>query len=227
MNKFQLLFPNKRSGRWRLAILLAVFAVLGYVNREQCSFLLKRAPALYYYFHYSPQEGDVVFQSLPHGALVDAIEGVSHSSYSHCGVVLLNGQRKWVVIESLGNVHETSLFTWIFRGRGGSFTAYRLDSKYAVFIPRFKKDLLAYTGYPYDFDYDMSRHQGVYCSDLVYLAFDKASGEKMGELERLGDLDWKPHRNFIQAEENGKLPLDRLIITPASLAEAAQLHRVN
>jgi hypothetical protein len=221
------LFPTSSAGRWRLLVLVLVFAVLGYANREKCHLLLTRTPALYYYFGYSPREGDIVFQSLPHGALVDAIEGVTHSPYSHCGVVLRNDEGKWVVIESIGIVHETPLFAWIFRGRGGYFVAYRLDPKYASLIPAFKKDLLAYTGDSYDFDYDMARHQGVYCSDLVYLAFDQASGLKMGQLRRLGDLDWRPHQNFIQAEENGKLPLDRLIITPAALAQAAQLHRVN
>jgi hypothetical protein len=216
-----------RWGRWRLAILVLIFVVLGYVNRVQCVFLLTRVPAFYYYLRYSPQEGDVVFQSLPHGDLVDAIEGVSHSPYSHCGVVLLDDRKKWVVIESIGNVHETPLFTWIFRGRGGWFAAYRLEPKYAPLVPQFKKDLLAYRGDPYDFAYDMDEHQGVYCSDLVYLAFLKASTERMGKLQRLGDLDWEAHRNFIQAEANGKLPLDRLMITPASLSAATQLHRVN
>jgi len=67
----------------------------------------------------------------------------------------------------------------------------------------------------------------VYCSDLVFLAFRQASGETMGTLQRLGDLDWRGHRDFIRAEANGQLPLDRTMITPASLAQATQLHRVH
>jgi hypothetical protein len=72
----------------------------------------------------------------------------------------------------------------------------------------------------------MSKNEGVYCSDLVYLSFQKTSGEKMGTLEKLGDLDWKPYEHFILAEQNGKLPLDRLMITPAALAAAPQLHEI-
>lgn len=34
---------------------------------------------------YAVQEGDILFQPLPHGPLVDAIEGVSLSIFSHCG----------------------------------------------------------------------------------------------------------------------------------------------
>ena len=223
---FTHLVPVNRGGRVRLVVLLLVFAVLVCAYRDQTWALLSRTPALWNYVIYSPREGDVVFQSLPHGGLVDAIEGVSHSTYSHCGVVLRDENGKWAVIESIGNVHETPLFQWIFRGRGGSLAAFRLDSKYAPLIPQFKKDLLAYSGDPYDFSYDMSQHQGVYCSDLVFLAFQQATNEKLGSLERLGDLDWKGHTAFIRAEANGQLPLDRVLITPASLARAPQLHRV-
>jgi len=218
--------PVTRSGQLRLLALIFVFALLGYFNRAQCSFLISRAPALVYYFRYSPQEGDVVFQSLPHGDLVDAIEGITHSPYSHCGVVLRNDKNQWVVIESIFSVHETPLLLWEFRGRGADFTAYRLDPKYSPLIPDFKKQLLSYLGRPYDFDYDMTNDQAVYCSDLVYLTFDKTSGEKMGKLEKLGDLDWKPFEPFIKSEQQGALPLNRIMITPASLARAPQLHEV-
>ncbi|HEV3271758.1 MAG TPA: YiiX/YebB-like N1pC/P60 family cysteine hydrolase [Candidatus Methylacidiphilales bacterium] len=220
------LLPSNRAGRLRLLALLFIFAFLGYYNRAECSFLIGRAPVLYHYLGYSPQEGDVVFQSLPHGEMVDAIEGITHSPYSHCGVVLRNDKNQWVVIESIFNVHETPLFLWMLRGRAGDFTAYRLDSKYSSLIPEFKKDLLSYMGRLYDPDYDMTNGEAVYCSDLVYLAFEKASGEKMGALQKLGDLDWKPFEHFIESDQGGKLPLDRVMITPASLACAPQLHEV-
>lgn len=39
------------------------------------------------FWSYQPLEGDVLFQSLPHSRLVNAIEGVTASPYSHCGMV--------------------------------------------------------------------------------------------------------------------------------------------
>ena len=36
---------------------------------------------------YMPRDGDVVFQSLPHNPLVNAIEGATNSRFSHCGIV--------------------------------------------------------------------------------------------------------------------------------------------
>jgi len=218
--------PTNRAVWLRLLALFAFMALLGYVNREQCAFVFSRVPVFYHYLRYSPQEGDVVFQSLPHGELVDAIEGITHSPYSHCGVVLRNDKNEWVVIESISSVHETPLFLWIFRGRGANFTAYRLDPKYSGCIPDFKKNLLGYSGRSYDFDYDMTNDRSLYCSDLVYLAFEKVSGEKLGQLQKLGDLDWKPFEAFIKSEQHGALPLDRAMITLASLAAAYQLHEV-
>ena len=210
----------------RLFGMLSVFALLAWFYGTQASVVLTRLPALYYYFRYSPQEGDVVFQSLPHGDLVDAIEGITHSPYSHCGVVLRNDKGQWVVVEAILNVHETPLFAWEFRGRGGAFDVYRLDPKYAAVVPRFKENLLAFMGRPYDFNYDMSDDHAAYCSSLAYLAFEKTSGETLGRLEKLRDLDWKPFESFIKSEQRGALPLDRVMITPASLARAPQLHEV-
>jgi hypothetical protein len=218
--------PTDRWGRIRFFVLLVLFALLAWFNRAQCSFLITRTPVLYYYCCYSPQEGDVLFQSLPHGDLVDAIEGITSSPYSHCGVVLRNDKNQWVVVESIFNVHETPLFLWEFRGRGGDFTAYRLNVKYASHIPSFKKNLISYLGRRYDFDYDMTNDRALYCSDLIYLAFEEVSGERMGTLEKLRDLNWKPFEHFILYEQGGKLPLDRVMITPASLARAPQLHEV-
>ena len=52
---------------------------------------------------YAVQEGDILFQPLPHGALVDAIEGVSVSIYSHCGIVVRK-DGAWFVLEAIGDV---------------------------------------------------------------------------------------------------------------------------
>ncbi len=144
------ILPSNRVERLRLSAMLLLFTILAFFFWSQFTFLITRIPVLYYYCRYFPQEGDVIFQSLPHGELVDAIEGITHSPYSHCGVVLRNDKNQWVVIESIYNVHETPLFLWELRGRGGDFAAYRLDPKYSPLVPRFKQDLLAYAGRLYD-----------------------------------------------------------------------------
>lgn len=40
---------------------------------------------------------------------------------------------------------------------------------------------------------------------------------------RLSDLHWQPYETIIRHVANGHLPLERQMITPKNLAEAAQL----
>lgn len=209
------ILPPNRRGRLRLLALLGVLLGVGYFCNAQ---------VLVYYLGYSPREGDIVFQSLPSGDLVKAIEGITHSPFSHCGVVLReNGH--WVVMEAIGNVHATPLLFWMIRGRSAGIAAYRLDDRYAGLLPAFKQNLAKFSGLPYDYNYSMSDTE-IYCSELPYKAFLQASGEEMGKLEKLGDLDWKPFEGFIRSVQGNLLPLDRLMITPCSLSHARQLHEV-
>ena len=208
-------FPSTFAGKVRLFLLLGALLCTAYFSNVQ---------VIYYYLAYSPHEGDVIFQSLPHADLVDAIEGVTHSPFSHCGVVIRDGNR-WVVIESICNVHTTPLLRWMQRGRSAGFSVYRLDGKYENIIPNFKKNLNSYLGLPYNYDFTMSDKE-IYCSGLVYKAFLKTTGEQLGSLEKLGNLDWKPFEKFIKSDQGDFLPLDRMMITPVSLSHASQLHEI-
>ena len=178
-----------------------------------------------YYCKYEPQEGDIIFQSLPKiSARIRTIEGVTESPYSHCGVVIKkNG--KWYVNEALGSVHSTSLFTYIQRGRRGMFAIYRLKEEHKKNIPKFINALEKYQHRSYDFKYRLD-DQYIYCSELVYKAYKDATNEELGKLMRLGDMNWKPYEERIIGFEAGELPLDRKMITPKHLSEANQLEIV-
>jgi hypothetical protein len=173
---------------------------------------------------YAPQEGDIIFQSLPHVDLVDAIEGITGSPYSHCGVVAKeNGT--WLVIESIFDVHETPLASWARRGRWGRFAVYRLKPEYRSHIPEFIEELHAFLGLPYDYRYRMD-DESIYCSELVWKAWKNATGEELGTLVKLGDMNWKPFEQTIRKYEDGPPPLDRGIISPRRLSEAKQIEKV-
>jgi hypothetical protein len=189
---------------------------------------------LFYFFilpycfllQYEPKVGDIVFQSLPKlSDLVKAIEGVSESPYSHCGVVIKK-DGAWYVNEAMGSVHSTPLLDWLKRGRGYRLDAYRLKKQHIQYIPAFIEALDKYQGKPYDFRYRMTDSH-IYCSELAYKAFLDATGQALGQLMRLGDLNWKPHIETILAYDGGsEPPLDRLMITPKHLSQAEQLELV-
>jgi hypothetical protein len=81
-----------------------------------------------------------------------------------------------------------------------------------------------FLGRGYDINYKMDDEK-IYCSELVYKSYQLASGEQMGKLASLKELDWKPYEEFILSIEE-TIPLDRVMITPKDLAEAEQLEKV-
>jgi hypothetical protein len=175
--------------------------------------------------NYAPQDGDVIFQSLPHGPVVWAIEGVTKSPYSHCGIV---GQRdgQWVVYEAIGSVRITPLTEFLWRGRGGGFAVYRLQDEHRRHIPETLRCCEKYLGRPYDIRYRLDDEK-IYCSELVYKAFrDATNGQQLGDLVKFGDMDWGPYETLIRQIEGGPVPVDREMITPRDLAKARQLEPV-
>ncbi len=173
---------------------------------------------------YQPMEGDVVFQSFPHDPLTDTIEGVSESPYSHCGMVMKQ-DGAWSVIEAVGPVMITPMDDWVDRGRNHAFAVFRFREKYRKLVPQMIEAAKTFLGRPYDIHYEMGDEK-IYCSELLYKAFKKASGEDLGKVERLEKLNWKPYEAFIRKIEGGKLPLDRAMITPRAVTEAPQVEKV-
>ncbi len=172
------------------------------------------------YWRYQPQEGDLIFQSLPSSEVVKMIEGVSQSRYSHCGIVAWkNGE--WVVIEAIGPVKETPLFEWIYRGREFDFDVYRIDAETEVLTMMIAK-ARGYMGRPYDIKYAMDDEK-IYCSELIFKAYRDATGEALGKPQPLGKLNWKPYEKTIRKIEEGDPPLERMIITPAAITQSEKV----
>ena len=173
------------------------------------------------YIDYEPTEGDVVFQSLPRNAVVDAIEGVSGSPFSHCGIVAREDGR-WVVYEAFDGVERTPLREFLTRGRKRGFAVYRFVESEQEYVAETLANVRTYLGRPYDNRYRMDDAK-IYCSELIFKAYRTAAGRPLGTTDRLGDLNWRPHADVIRLLEGGPVPLDREMITPKALAAAPQL----
>lgn len=173
---------------------------------------------------YTPQHGDIVFQSLPHVPVIDAIEGSTHSPYSHCGIVVKQ-DNVWHVLEAIGPVRLTRLERWVSQGRQEEFAVCRLKPAFQPKIDAMIAAAEKFIGLPYDIQYELDDEK-IYCSELIYKGFLKASGESLGKTVRLGDLDWRPHEKVIRAIAGDPLPLEREMITPRDLAKAEQLEAV-
>ena len=177
---------------------------------------------------YQPEDGDILFQSLPNPAgmdLVDAIEGSTNSPYSHCGMVFKEGG-EWKVIEAIGPVKITPLKSYVARGRGGKVWAYRLDETNRRHVPAALAEMRRDLGKPYDPRYRFD-DEAIYCSELIWRGWKSASGKELGKAVTLGSLNWEPYQPVIEAiEGRGNLPLDREMITPRDMAKAKELSLV-
>lgn len=178
------------------------------------------------YLAYDPAEGDVLFQSLPRSQITDAIEGATHSPWSHCGIVARDERGRWIVYEALHGVEATPLRTFVARSREDCYAVYRWHPQYQSNVPAMLQQVRSHLGKPYDARYRLDDER-IYCSELIYKAFTQATGETTGELVTLQELDWQPFQRLIEQIEGGDVPLDREIITPRDLAKAKQLTRVH
>lgn len=207
-----------RFALWLIAGILSALSLL--VAVLWCVTYL---PPYLAYRNYEPQDGDVIFQSLPFSRLVNAIEGATRSPYSHCGIVAKENDR-WVVHEAFGAVGSTPLHTYLKRGRNQAFAVYRWRPEFQQHVPQVLAEVRKYRGRPYDERYRLDDDAAaIYCSELIYLAYRTAANESLGELVTLGELKWRPYIDLIERLERAPPPLNREIITPRNLAEAKQL----
>ena len=156
--------------------------------------------------------GDVLLQHIP-GKLTSVIKDVTNSLYSHCGMVVIK-HHKIYVIEAIGPVKYTPLSRWLKQGRD-NFTQLRpVDFEYHQ-ITRVVREAEKLLGKPYDIQYELDEEK-IYCSELIYKAYLRATQKEVGKKEQLNTLNWKPHQEFIKYICRGQLPLNRELVTPES-----------
>jgi hypothetical protein len=181
-------------------------------------------PSYLGYLRFEPRDGDIIFQSLPHMPLINAIEGATQSPYSHCGIVAQE-QGRWYVYEALNRVRRVSLLRFCLQGRGDRFIVYRLREEDQKYVPDMLRYVRSVQGRPYDMRYEMDDEK-IYCSELIYKAYQSAAHQPLGQTVRFGDLDWKPYEQLVVQLERGTVPVDRVMIPPRQLSEAKQLRPV-
>ncbi len=203
-------------GRRTGVLLLVILAIAIVVALAACG---PAVPA-----GYEPRVGDVVFQSLPRQPLVELIEGVTASPFSHCGIVdEVDGE--FVVIEALLTVRVVPLADFLARGRRGAFAVYRWAPEREASVPDIVAAARGYPGRPYDMRYRLD-DESIYCSELLWKAYRDATGEDLAATQPLGELHWRPHERAIRRMEHGELPLARPIITPVAVAGSSALRSV-
>ncbi|WP_242395456.1 YiiX/YebB-like N1pC/P60 family cysteine hydrolase [Anaeromyxobacter oryzisoli] len=160
------------------------------------------------------EPGDVVFQT-SRSAQSLAIQEVTASPWSHVGIVDVGADGPYV-IEAIGHVSRTPWRAWRARGRSGRILVLRARLPAAA-RARAVAAAGRFLGRPYDPRFEWGDDR-LYCSELVAKAYLAGAGRAVGKRERLRDLRLGALRAALAARYGGRIPWNRRLVTPASIA---------
>ncbi|MCB9599036.1 MAG: hypothetical protein H6720_01550 [Sandaracinus sp.] len=166
--------------------------------------------------------GDLVFhRSTSDQAAV--IADVTGSELTHVGLVLPH-DGELAVLEAVQPVKWTPLEAWIARGEGGRFEIRRPRE------PLSEEDVAAlgregqrYLGRRYDARFEWGPRR-LYCSELVYLVYERALGRTLVEPQTFGELVLTDAARRLARRRLGRLPRStERVVTPVALARSEAL----
>jgi uncharacterized protein YycO len=174
------------------------------------------------------RNGDLIFQTSLSGQS-KAIQLATKSKYSHCGLIFKEGQ-DYFVFEAIQPVKKTPLDKWIARGKDGHFVIKRVHTDPMLpdeMIFEVKKEVEKFIGKNYDLTFEWTDDK-IYCSELIWKAYKKATGIEIGELETLADFDLTNEIVKAKMKERygDKIPKDEKVISPKAIYESKLLETV-
>lgn len=172
------------------------------------------------------KDGDIVFQTSRSSQSV-AVQRATASKYCHMGLVV-HREGKPFVLEAVATVQYTPLDRWIARGVGQHFVAKRLKDADTVLTPaavqRLRSAASQFAGRPYDLVFAWSDDR-IYCSELVWKAYDRGLGIQIGGLQKIQDFDMSDPavKAKIRERYGPHIPLGESVISPVAMFESALL----
>ncbi len=172
------------------------------------------------------KNGDLIFQTSL-SSQSKAIQLATKSTYSHCGIVFKEGG-KYYVFEAIQPVKRTPLHKWIARGKDGKYVVKRLKNADQVLTPEALQKMKAigdqFIGKNYDLTFEWNDDR-IYCSELIWKMYQRATGIEIGKLEKLRsfDLTSEAVKKKMQERYGDNIPMDETVISPAAMFESALL----
>ena len=172
------------------------------------------------------KDGDIVFQTSRSSQSV-AVQRATGSKYSHMGMVVYRNGKPYV-FEAIATVRFTPLDQWIARGVGHHYVAKRLRSAEVVLSPaglqRLLKAAAQFAGRPYDLVFGWADDR-IYCSELVWNAYDRGLGIQIGGLQKISDFNLSdPAVKAKMRERYGSsIPIAESVISPVAMFESPLL----
>jgi len=166
------------------------------------------------------KNGDLIFQTSLSGQS-KAIQLATGSKYSHCGIIYIeNGQN--FVFEAVQPVKTTPLDKWIARGENGHYVIKRLKNAdkllTAETLEKMKIVGENFIGKNYDLTFEWSDDK-IYCSELIWKIYKRATGIEIGKLEKLSDFDLLNEvvKQKMTERYGDKIPTNEIVISPSAI----------
>lgn len=166
------------------------------------------------------KNGDIIFQtSLSEQS--KAIQLATNSKFSHCGIIYReNGQ--FYVFEAIQPVKKTPIDKWIARGKDNHYVIKRLINADQILtaetLVNLKEEGNKFEGKNYDLTFEWSDDR-IYCSELIWKIYQRATGLEIGKLQTLGDFNLTNNlvKQILKKRYGNKIPLNEIVISPAAI----------
>lgn len=175
------------------------------------------------------KNGDLIFQTSLSGQS-KAIQLATKSKYSHCGLIYKDGN-DFYVFEAVQPVKRTPLDKWIARGQDGKYVIKQLKNANQVLTPatltKMKQVGDSFNGKNYDLTFEWSDDK-IYCSELIWKIYQRATGIEIGKLEKLSDFDLTNEavKQKMKERNGDKIPTNEIVISPSAIFDSELLTTV-
>jgi len=175
------------------------------------------------------KDGDIIFQtSLSNQS--KAIQLATKSKYSHCGIIYKNGTN-YAVFEAIQPIKSTPLDKWIARGKDGKYVIKRLINADQILTSKVLSNMKQvgeeFNGKDYDITFEWSDDK-IYCSELIWKIYQRATGIEVGKLQKLKDFDLtnKIVKKKMEERYGNNIPNEEIVISPVAIFESELLKTV-
>jgi uncharacterized protein YycO len=175
------------------------------------------------------QDGDIIFQTSLSDQSI-AIQRATRSPYSHCGIIFYRNGKPYV-FEAASTVRFTPIEEWIASGSGGHFVVRRLKDAGTLLSDKAASKLRAaatrFQGKSYDSTFEWSDDR-IYCSELVWKAYDRGFGIQIGKLQKMKDFNLSDPivARKLKERYGTKIPMNEPVISPEAIYKSERLATV-
>jgi hypothetical protein len=176
------------------------------------------------------RDGDIIFVSSSAFEEARAIQTVSKSPMTHCGVLFKEGN-EWFVYEAVQPVQKTPLKDFHKTDGGETYAVRRLKDADTVLtkenLEKLHKSVKDQVGKDYDHLFGWGNDK-MYCSELVWKAYYESTRQKVGQVKMVGDFDLSDPlvKKHVEARYGKNVPVTEPTITPGGIFDSRLLKTV-